>query len=45
MSELIHAAALGVLIVLLARLSVMQWGGRFARRPAAVRVDRAMRRR
>jgi len=45
MSELIHLAALGGLVVLLARMSLMQWGGGLARRPVAVRVDRGVRRR
>jgi hypothetical protein len=40
MSEIIHVAALGGMIVLLARLSFVQWGGGFARRPVVVRVDR-----
>jgi hypothetical protein len=44
MSELIHVAALGGLVVLLARLTLMQWGGGPAGRPAVVRVDRAARR-
>jgi hypothetical protein len=45
MSELIHVAALGGLVVLLARLSLMQWGGGFVRRPIVIRADREVRRR
>jgi hypothetical protein len=45
MSDLVHVAALGGLIVLLARMSLMQWGGGLARRPIVVRADREVRRR
>jgi hypothetical protein len=40
MSEVIHVAALGGLVVLFARLSLMQWGG-LTRRPVILRVDLA----
>jgi len=40
MSDLIHVVALGGLVVLLARLSFVQWGGGFTRRPVAIRVER-----
>jgi hypothetical protein len=43
MSDLVHVVALGGLAVLLVRLSLMQWGGGFTRRPVAVRVDRSRR--
>jgi hypothetical protein len=39
MSDLIHVVALGGLVVLLARMSLAQWGSGSAGRPAAVRAD------
>ena len=45
MSDLIHIVALGGLVILLARLSLMQWDGGLARRPVVVRLDRKVRRR
>jgi hypothetical protein len=39
MSDLIHIAALGGLVVLLARMSLAHWGSGSAGRPAAVRFD------
>jgi hypothetical protein len=39
MRDLIHVAALGGLVVLLARMSLAQWGSGSGGRPAAVRAD------
>ena len=40
MDDLIHIAALGALLTVLARLSLLQWRGGPRRRPVAIRVGR-----